>query len=190
MKIRYNAPVTLTFALISSLLLVADQLLGAGLIPAIFTVPPKQHFSFASFTDWIRLFTHVAGHANWNHLIGNFAFILLLGPILEEKHGSMPLLAMMAITAFITGLLNALFSSAALLGASGIVFMMILIVSFTNFRSGEIPLTFILIIALYVAREIINFVRVDENGIAEFAHIAGGICGSLFGFLRPGRRKE
>jgi rhomboid protease GluP len=190
MRIRYNAPVTLTFALISSLVLVADQVLGAGLIPALFTVPPKQHFSFASFPDWIRLFTHVAGHANWNHLLSNFAFILLLGPILEEKHGSMPLLAMMAITALITGLLNVLFSSAALLGASGIVFMMILIVSFTNFRSGEIPLTFLLIIALYVTKEVINFIKVDTNGIAEFAHIAGGICGSLFGFLKPGKRKQ
>jgi len=117
--------------------------------------------------------------------MGNFAFVLLLGPILEEKYGSGSLLFMMLITAFVTGLLNVLVMNTGLLGASGIVFMMILLVSFTNIRSGEIPLTFILIVALYLTREIVNAVRQDT--ISQFAHIVGGICGSLFGFMRPRR---
>jgi len=60
---------------------------------------------------------------------------------------------------------------------------MILLVSFTNIRNGEIPLTFILILILYLAKELIS--SVQANQISEFAHIAGGICGSMFGFLRP-----
>ena len=121
-----------------------------------------------------------------NHLIGNFAFILLLGPILEEKYSSTSLFGMMLATAFITGLLNALFSPAYLLGASGIVFMMILLASFTNIRDGDIPLTFILVVALYIIREVITSFQTDS--IAQFAHIAGGACGSLFGFIRPKKR--
>ena len=187
MRIRYNAPVTLTFALVATLVLASDQLLGTNLIPQLFTVPSSRQFSVSNLPDWFRLFTHVIGHSGWNHLLGNFAFILLLGPILEEKHGSAPLLLMIAITAFITGLLNVLFSNYALLGASGVVFMMILLVSFTNFNNGEIPLTFLLVIALYVVRELIA--SFDQDGIAQFAHITGGICGSLFGFLRTGRRR-
>ena len=189
MRIRYNAPVTLTFALLASLVLAADQLLNTELIPTLFTIPSKGNFSFGSFPDWIRLFTHIVGHGNWAHLLGNFAFILLLGPILEEKYGSLGLVGMMLITALATGLLNALFSNAALLGASGIVFMMILLASFTNIRDGDIPLTFILIVALYLAREIIEGIQNDDS-IAQFAHIAGGICGSLFGFIRPSKRKN
>jgi membrane associated rhomboid family serine protease len=92
---------------------------------------------------------------------------------------------MILITALITGLLNALLSPAALLGASGVTFMMILLVSFTNIRNGEIPLTFILILILYLAQELIN--SFQENQISELAHIVGGACGSLFGFLRPRR---
>lgn len=188
MKIRYNAPVTLTFALIAAGVLAADEFLGTTLIPQLFTAPPSDIFSFSSFPDWIRLFTHVIGHGGWSHLLGNFAFILLLGPILEEKHKSMPILLMIVVTAFVTGLLNVLFSGYALLGASGVVFMMILLVSFTNFKNGEIPLTFLLIIALYIVRELLA--SLNQDGIAQFAHVAGGICGSLFGFLRTGRTRS
>lgn len=117
--------------------------------------------------------------------MGNFAFILLLGPILEEKYGSSGLFMMMAITAFVTGLINVLFLPTGLLGASGIVFMMILLVSFTNIRQGEIPLTFILIVVLFLVQEVVASFRSDS--IAQFAHIAGGVIGSMFGFMRPRR---
>ncbi|MFO7731982.1 MAG: rhomboid family intramembrane serine protease [Spirochaetia bacterium] len=183
MRIRYNAPITLTFALVAALILAIDQLTGAGIIPALCMVPGKAAFSFASFLDYVRIFTHVLGHVGWEHLLSNFAIILLIGPILEEKYGSVSLFIMILITALVTGLLNALLFSTALLGASGVAFMMILLVSFTNIRNGEIPLTFILILILYLAKEFIS--SVQANQISEFAHIAGGACGSMFGFLRP-----
>lgn len=181
MRISYNAPVTLTFALLSTLVLLADGLTGAGITEAFFAVGGTM--DFADPLDYITLLTHVIGHANWTHLVSNFAFILLLGPILEEKYGSSGLLFMMAVTALVTGVLNIVLFSTGLLGASGIVFMMILLVSFTNFRKGEIPLTFILVVVLYLAREIVTAFQADT--VSQFAHIAGGFCGSLFGFLRP-----
>ncbi len=187
MRLRYNAPITLTFALICALVLGIIQLFGLQSIQALFVAPAKGTFNSKSFVDYIRLVTHVIGHADWNHLMSNFAFILLLGPILEEKYGSTRVLIMVLITALVTGAINVLFLPSGLLGASGIVFMMILLVSFTNFRQGEIPLTFILVVILYLAREILNAFQV--NNIAEFAHIAGGIIGSLFGFFLPPKRK-
>ncbi len=183
MRIRYNAPVTLTYALLSTIVLALDQLLGAGLTRTVFSIGPSM--DPGNVLEWIRLFTHVIGHANWAHLLTNFAFILLLGPILEEKYGSGGLVFMMALTALVTGLLNVIFLSTGLLGASGIVFMMILLVSFTNIRAGEIPLTFILVVVLYLTREVVS--AIQEDTISQFAHIVGGICGSLFGFLRPRR---
>jgi GlpG protein len=59
--------------------------------------------------------------------------------------------------------------------------MLILLSSFTNIRQGEIPLTFILIVVLYLAREFVNALNPDT--ISQLAHIAGGIIGGLFGFL-------
>ena len=184
LKIRYNAPVTLTFALFSAIILTLDTLFNLGIIITFFTVPGKGGFDSSSISSYFRLFTHVAGHSSWIHLLGNFSFILLLGPILEEKHGSPNILAMILLTALVTGVLNILFFQTYLLGASGVVFMMILLISFTNIRSGEIPLTFILVVILFLAREIIGSIR-EDNNISEFAHIIGGVCGSLFGFLRP-----
>ena len=96
---------------------------------------------------------------------------------------------MLLVTALVTGLLNGLFSDKALLGASGVVFMMILLVSITNIRGGDIPLTFILVVALYLAKEIVGAFNTGDQ-IAQFAHIAGGVCGSLFGFLRPRKSKN
>ncbi|MFO8065601.1 MAG: rhomboid family intramembrane serine protease [Spirochaetota bacterium] len=180
MRIRYNAPVTLTFSLIAAAVLVLDQLIGGHLTASFFSVGAE--LDFANPLQWPRLVTHTVGHASWTHLITNFAFVLLLGPILEEKYGSSRLLLMMVITAVVTGLINVLVMPTGLLGASGIVFMMILLVSFTNIRAGDIPLTFILVVVLFLAREVVG--SLQEDNIAQFAHIAGGVCGSLFGFTR------
>lgn len=186
MHVKYNAPTVLTFAFVSSLVLVLSQTLLPSLTRALFMVPGKNQFNSRDMVNWIRIFTHVMGHANWNHLISNFSFILLIGPILEETYGSLSLLFMIAVTAFVTGILNAFLLPTALMGASGVVFMMILLASFTNFKQGEIPLTFILVLTLYLGREIFN--SFTNNNISEFAHIVGGFCGSLFGFFRPARR--
>jgi membrane associated rhomboid family serine protease len=128
----------------------------------------------------------VIGHSGWSHLVSNFSSILLIGPILEENYGSAALFVMIVITALITGVLNILFFATGLRGASGIVFMMILLASFTNFNKGEIPLTFILVLVIYLGREV--FESFSSNNISEFAHIVGGFCGSLFGFFKPSKR--
>ncbi len=88
---------------------------------------------------------------------------------------------MILITAFVTGVLNACFISTGLMGSSGVAFMMILLASFTNFEKNEIPLTFLLIVVLYLGKEI--FAGFAQNDVSEFAHLAGGICGSMFGFF-------
>ena len=177
MRVRYNAPVVLTFTLLSTAILIVNQIFP-GFTQAFFVSYPV--FS-GSLLDFLRLFTHVLGHQNWLHLMSNFSFILLIGPVLEEKYRSGPLLVMFLVTALVTGILNILFFSTGLMGASGIVFMLILLSSFTNIRAGEIPLTFVLIVVLFLAKEFIN--ALAEDNISQFGHIIGGICGSMFGFL-------
>ncbi len=186
MRITYNAPVTLTFALLSATVLLVDSVTRMGVTAGLFMVGPTM--SLTDPLDYLRLVTHAIGHAGWGHLVSNFAFILLLGPILEEKYGSRALLFMMLVTALITGVLNVLIFPTGLLGASGIVFMMILLSSFTNFRRGEIPLTFIFVVLLYLTREVVTAFQADS--ISQFAHIACGVCGSLFGFLHPPRTAD
>ena len=58
---------------------------------------------------YVRFFTHVLGHEGWEHFIGNASYLLLLGPMLEEKYGSKTLLEVIGITALATGLINYVF---------------------------------------------------------------------------------
>ena len=177
LNIKYNAPVVLTFSLISTIVLFLNQFLG-GSLNQFFSVGPS--FQPNSFFFYTSLFTHVIGHANLEHLLGNLTFILLLGPIVEEKYGSRNTFYMFLITALITGLLNVFFFSTGLMGASGIVFMLILLASFTNNSRGGIPLTFLLIAILFIGKEL--FQSIQQDNISQFAHIIGGILGSVFGF--------
>ena len=178
-RVTYNAPVVLSF----TLLCIVIQLSGAALgdrFSAFFTVSPAMNWSNA--TSYLRLFSHTLGHSGWEHLTGNLMFILLLGPILEEKYGSKHMLAMIAITALMTALAVIFIFKVGLHGASGLVFMLILLGSLVNFKSGEVPLTFILIAFLYFGKEVLDALQPDH--ISQFAHIIGGICGSMFGFGR------
>ena len=178
MRVRYNSPVILTYALLCTVVMILSDLTLETITGKYFVVYPQMDFS-NPLSYW-RLISHIAGHQNWAHLMGNFSFILLIGPILEEKYGSKKLLTMILFTAIITGVLNVLFFTTGLMGASGIVFMFIILSSFTNFKSGDIPLTFILIIALFLTKEF--FAALHNDKISQFAHILGGISGSVFGF--------
>ena len=183
MIIKYNAPVVLTFALISAVVLLINQFFLNGLIPAWFSF--SANFNPGSFRCWVTLVSHVIGNSGWNQFLSNFAFILLLGPILEESYSSWSLVVMITITALVTAVLDILVFKTILMGAGGIVFMMILLASFANFSKGEIPLSFILVLIIYLGREFLFAFNTGQ--INEFAHIVGGFCGSLFGFFRPAR---
>ena len=179
MRLHYNAPVVLTHTLIAMLVLAIDPLFNGAVIQTALVVYPDG--SFLDLMTWVRMFGHIFGHAGWDHLLGNFAVILLIGPILEEKYGSARLLLMVAFTALITGVIVNLFFRDALLGASGVAFMMILLGSFANAKSGKIPLTFILVAVIYLGREV--FAAFSEDHISQMAHIIGGVTGSIFGFM-------
>ncbi len=183
-KLRYNSPVVLTFALISTIVyFINDPTLSnsaqGGALVSLVSLP--SGFDFSSITNYLNLILYVFGHSSIDHLIGNLTFILLLGPTLEEKYGSNDLIIMIIFTAIVTGILNILFFSEGLWGASGIVFMFIILISFANNKLGGIPLTFVLILILFVGKEVIK--GFESNNISEFAHIAGGIIGSVFGFI-------
>lgn len=185
MNLKYNSPVILTFALICSALYFGDQFFLGNLM---------NIFSVGTSIDWtnpISLFSlvsHIFGHGSLDHLLGNMTFILLLGPIIEEKYGSKFTAMMILVTGFITGVLNVSFFSTGLMGASGIVFMLILLVSFTNVKRGEIPLTFILVAILFIGKEVLYSLQADH--VSQFAHIIGGACGSVFGFMRKGPKEK
>ncbi len=179
-RITFNSPVVLTFTIICLVVTILGMLSGDIITSLLFTT---YHSSLLNPLTYVRFFTHVLGHIGWAHFIGNASFILLLGPLLEEKYGSKALIEVIIITALVTGLVNYLFFwRTALCGASGVVFAFILMASFTSFNEGELPLTFIMVAVIYIGEQLIDGIMVRDN-ISNMAHIVGGIVGAASGYL-------
>jgi len=184
-KIVFNSPTVLVFGLICVVALLINFSTGGNSNQLLFMT---YHSPLSSPMTWVRFFTHVCGHSSWEHLLGNLSYILLLGPLLEEKYGSPQILLVIVITAFVTGLVNYIvFPSSALLGASGVVFAFIILSSITGFSDKEIPLTFILVAVIYLGQQIYSGLFVKDN-VANFAHIIGGLVGAVSGFFLMRRR--
>lgn len=184
MKIRYNAPVTLTFAISAFLIFFIDEVVfkSVDFTEYLFAVGGRQDFSFISPLSIFTMVSHVLGHGSWSHLIGNLSYLLLLGPIAEEKLGSWKFFLMILITALVTGVINLFCFTTGLMGASGVVFMLIIYLSVTNIADDEIPLSFILVVILYLGGQLIQIW--EDNSVSEFAHLTGGIIGGIFGFIK------
>ena len=139
--------------------------------------------SLASPFTYLRFIGHVFGHVGWDHFIGNITLLLLIGPMLEEKYGSKNILFVILATAVITGLVNFIFfPHVHLLGASGVVFAFILLSSFTSISDGKIPLTFLLVLIIYMGGQVYDALFVKDN-VSNLTHIIGGGVGSVLGYV-------
>ncbi len=179
-KLTLNAPAVLVFSSLCILATLLGAVTGGAASRLLFSTYA------APLTDpllYVRLFTHVIGHSGMDHLLGNLAYILLLGPILEEKYGSRRLVLLILLTGLITAVIhNLFFPGTMLLGASGVVFAFILLTSFTDFQEGEIPLTFVLVAVIYLGRQIWDGITVRDH-VSNLSHIIGGLVGSVGGYV-------
>jgi len=185
--IRFNAPVILSFALLSLLALVLGNLTNGATTYRYFSV---YRSSLSDPLTYIRFFGHVLGHAGYDHYMGNMLLLLLVGPGIEEKYGHRTTALCIAVTALVTGLVQFIFFPAtALLGASGIVFMMIVLSSFTEMGKEGIPITLILVVVFYLGGELMDGLSALDN-VSQLTHIVGGICGLVFGFTIKKRHRR
>ncbi len=187
-RLVYNSPVTLTFFFLCAGVLVLDYMTKGNSTELLFCV---YRSSLRDPLTYVRLFGHVLGHNGFTHFFGNMCYILLLGPLVEEKYGSRALLSSIALTALVSGILHSiLFPNVGLLGASGVVFMLILLSAFTDVSEGEIPLTLILVALIYLGQELYDCFFVKDN-ISHIGHLIGGACGIASGIvLKKGPKKR
>ena len=174
----YNSKVILTYLFIC---------LGAWFLNVI-SIGKTNKLLFESYRSsplnpltYIRMFTHCIGHKDLDHLISNFLYILLVGPMIEEKYGSINLIIMFAITSLVIALFNIIFTDYSVLGASGNVYMLIVLSSFTNISEGKIPLTVLLILVFYVMGEVKKSLLEHNKKVYHDGHLIGALCGLLFG---------
>jgi GlpG protein len=92
-------------------------------------------------------------------------------------------------SALAASLANIVRLHSGVVGASGVVFTFILLSSVTGLREGELPLTFILVAALYFGQQIYGAFFVRDN-VSYLGHIAGGVVGAIVGFLLPANEQK
>jgi membrane associated rhomboid family serine protease len=184
-RIQYNSPVILTYALICFGALLLGGITKNWTLTHLFSV---YRSSLTDPLAYFRVFGHAMGHVNFEHYFGNILLVLMIGPMLEEKYGSRNIALMMGLTALVTGLAHIgvvyiTSNNVRLSGGSGIVFMLILLSSYANVKAGRIPLTLIVSVAVFLGREVVSVVTLDNNNVSYFTHVLGGLCGAAFGFI-------
>ena len=200
LKLRLDAPVSLVFSLACIIVFACDFFIFKGkIIPLLFTsagnAKANLPFNFSNPLDYIKIFTHVFGESSPSSLLINLSFILLLGPVLEERYGS-PLVALeIAVVALVSGVLNACCVPLSLNGSSSVVFSMLLLACVASLNKKELPVSFVLVFVLYLVYVMYAAVKnnpsLSANAFAAFfkanlqtfTNLAASVCGMLFGFL-------
>ena len=186
-RIVFNSPVILGFAAVCVAVQLISMLTGGASNRLLFSV---YRSSLLSPLTYLRFVGHIFGHSGWEHLLNNMMCILILGPMLEEKYGGRRLMLLMLAAALVTGLIQfVFFPGTASLGASGVVFAMILLSSVTGGEEKGIPLTLILVAALYLGQQIYEMITVQGH-VNYIAHITGGAVGGAAGLLMKGRGRS
>lgn len=191
-KFAFDAPVTLFFVLISLVLFILNTFAFKGsMTKAILASPTslngKLPFLPSDFSSYLRLLCYVFGAKSVSVLFSNLILILILGPAMEDRYGSVVIGIMMIVASVFSGVLNACFASESLEGAIAVIFMLIFLNSFMSFSKKKVPVSFLAVFVLFVLNECFN--KNLNEIIGVLIAVAGGLCGSLFAFLTSPKAK-
>lgn len=190
----FDSPVTISFSLLSVLLFVLNCLPIKGtpdikILSSPTTSAGPIPFMATQISSYLRLFLYAFGSQNFVGLLSNLLFLLMLGPVMEERYGSLVIGIMMAVSVLFSGVLNTCFCETSLQGCMPIIFMMIFLNSFMSFSKKKIPVSFFVIFVFYIVREVSG--KTFSEIVGLIICITGGLCGSLFAFLTsPKARAE
>lgn len=179
-----DAPLTLSFCLLCIIVQSLAFFFGDKITMNYFAVPSWNRFYIYKPISYFTMFTQTIGHSTWSHLYGNIVHILLVGPACEREFGMFSMIKIMSWTAVVSSLTHILLgpSNTLQLGASGIVFMFILLNSLLDARAGRIPLTFLCQVTLWCYKEIFAHLFSSTSGVSHLAHLSGALVGTAAGY--------
>ena len=193
LKFVYDAPVMLSFVLAVLVIFMLDTFVFKGTLAEKWLLSPTAAegslpFAFSDFTSILRLFLHVLGGRDIPFLICNLIFILLLGPQMEERYGSVIIGIMIFVAALFSGVLNACFCKVPVSGSEPVVFMLILLCAMMHLSRSKVSASALAVIILFAVMLVL---RKNPNGTAGvLITLAGGLCGSLFAFLTSPKARK
>lgn len=186
LKFSYDAPVSQTFVIITVAIFLLDLLVFKLKLNTSYLIAPTSAagnlpFSLKEPLSWVRLLFYIFGGTDKALLFTNLLFVILIGPTMEERYGSIIIGLMFFVSAMFTGVLNVCACKFGISGCSSVVFMLLILNALMFFTKKTVSATSITMILLFVCRE---FFIQNPNGIAgTLITLAGGLCGSLFAFI-------
>jgi len=187
-RLSIEAPVVVGFVFLCVVL----HLLNMTILPGVSKfLGIDDYFTLWSPMQYVRMITHIFGHDGIPHLRGNMTNILLVGPSAEAIFGSKEILMIMLVVALSSGVGHIFIGRAwtTQLGASGVVFALILLNSLASARSGKIPLSFVMTACLYMGGELWNLFFAGDY-VSHHAHLIGGVVGSAAGYMIHERKQK
>lgn len=153
----------------------------------------------------IQLLSYQFLHGDLMHLVGNLVFLILVGFTVEAALGSGLFLAFYLLSGACGALVFAGFSwgsSGALVGASGsvsgVMAMYLMLYGFKKINffywffvfTGYIRAAAIVLLPVYLLKEIYGMMAVEGSNVAFSAHIGGFLAGALLVFATRQYRDE
>jgi membrane associated rhomboid family serine protease len=155
---------------------------------------------------WWTIFTAMFLHADIFHIGGNMLFLWVFAPPMEDRLGIGRFLTVYFATGIIGTLLQALMDAAFLdgvrpsLGASGCImgivgaywyvfpWSKVCVFYWLWIRAGIWEVAAFWVIAFYIGTDVYHAITSTSGGTASFAHIGGGLAGTLMVFLMQVKR--
>lgn len=246
-----GAPLTLALTGLSLLFLAIQTsgLVSAEELQIYFAAVPIRYMRMWDGSLVRRCLLWPFLHKDATHLVANYSGILLAGPVLERKFGSFRILGLVLVTAVFTAAINSVMFETGIIGSSGIVMAMLLLLggaelhiitpptrpahsglarasswdspwadaegdmgeppAASAFRTSaslsstspaesggaawrrgpvlRIPLPMLLLLGIYVGREVYGIAATGSDGISRFAHLAGVAAGLVAAVAMGGR---
>jgi membrane associated rhomboid family serine protease len=179
-KLSVESPVVISYVFACVFLHFLNMTIAPGIsrwLGVLDTFHPFQPMQY------VRLITHIFGHENMAHLRGNMTHILLVGPSSEENFGSHNILLIMLAVAISSGFGHIFLGpgNTSLIGASGVVFALIIVNSLVSAEMGRIPIAFLLTACLWTGDELWSLLFVKDT-ISHSAHLIGAVVGTAAGY--------
>ena len=184
--LQIDSPLVLAFvATCVTLHAVGTLVRGENFARDVLGVWPWSTFRVSDLRSYPQLFTHVLGHASWQHLNGNLVNFLLVGPQIEREYGLFSMLKIMVWTAVFSALSHMALgpSNGVQIGSSGVVFSLILLSSLVAAQDRRVPLTFVCQAVVWCWTEIgASLFSSNSDGISHLAHLSGALVGTFAGY--------
>lgn len=133
-----------------------------------------------------RYFTHALIHLSQWHILFNLAWWWIFGGAIEQKFGTLKLMLLFLISAFVSGFAQNYMSGPAFFGLSGVVYavlgFVLVLDKFSPQTQFDLPQGFFTMLLVGIAFGFVSpFIGIE---IGNTAHISGLMVGAIAAFLQ------